>query len=296
MHSSEAKRKTKNESYYTLNMRIKGILGEIIDLAYESEPNMLPKYKAFKFYVINKELSSAGGYYYPKEQKIELFNTSQGPKFLAKAALHELAHHIDFIKHKTTGHQKPFYEEYARLIYASMDLGILTREDFDDNWARDKNKVKRIVEKYIPHPKKRNTQNKSLIKVYKAYSIKDLLKANHYGWNGLEQVWEKEPDNMEEELNFLAINDVSAGENPNGGAYYICADVGMKVNAMVMILASGKTYENRDILKENGFRYDKEKKQWLMKISAEKWKETQDKLKNIQKTKDLQFLVNKSKS
>lgn len=80
---------------------------------------------------------------------------------------------------------------YAKLIYASLDMGILEKKDFDDHWSSDQNKVRTIVEKYIPHPVDYKPDDNPMIRVYNGFKCKEQLKQNGYCWNGVEQVWEK---------------------------------------------------------------------------------------------------------
>ena len=294
MNNTPSKQKTVKDSYYTLNMRIKGILNEIIDLAYENDKN-ISRYKAFRFYVVKKERSSKSGTYYCEMQKIEVFNPSLGARHLAKTALHELAHHIEYVKTGDTGHQKSFYEEYRRLIYASMDLGILEKEDFKDSWSSDHNKVWKIVTEYVPNPRKRKEKVSTLFKVYNGFTVKNVLKSAGYGWNGLEMTWEKETETPDEEVSFLIENGIEEKNVPSSdkGVYFVQGKNDMKIAAILKITATGNTYECRDVLKKYGFQYYGDKKVWAIKILADQWKAMEPKIKRECLAADVKFTAEK---
>ncbi len=275
------------DSFASLNFRMKHLLDDIIDIAFASDAN-LKRYHAFSFYVVNKENNTSSGHYIPSQRKIEVYNPSLGPRHIAKCCLHELAHHIDYTKNGKSGHQKPFYECYTKLIYAALDMGILEKSDFYDDWSSDRNKVRKIVDKYEPHKVDYTPSGGIIIKVYNAFSIKDTLKKDGYKWNGVEMVWEKELDDK---------NNIPSGilDKPSEKMpYYTLSPLlDLKVDACVYIYATGNTYEKRELLKAKGFYYSKEDKVWIKKTSGANARREVKSLSLIPDFCDVTFRLNK---
>lgn len=272
-----------------LNKRMKKFLDDIIDVAFsDKDKTDRKKYKKYTLNIMVKENATTSGMYRENSKSIEVYNPSLGSKHLAKCCLHELSHHIDACQHGTSGHQKPFYGIYAKLIYASLDMGILSVKDFDDSWSSDQNKVRAIVAKYVPHPVEYKAEFNPVVRVYNGFSVKDVLKQNGYRWNGVEQVWEKTIyRNREEEEKILTGSSISKQpaeyvELP--GPYYIIVQPEMYVDAIIYIVAEGNTYDRRDHLKKYHFYYSKEKKTWLCKVKAS---ELKNMLKSLEADADL---------
>jgi len=253
-----------------LEIRIKRILDSIIDEAYPHEdPVQMKRLKGYYIKILKKELKSSGGTYHPEGHRIDVYNPSLGGKFIARICIHELSHHIDLMLNGTTGHQKPFYEVYTKLIYASLDLGILKKEDFlGDSRLREQNKVKKIIENYVPKKVKNKPAEKKIIKVYNAYRFREFLKRNGYKWNQLEETWDKElADDMEV---FLLEGQGIYSERNNKEPYYEVCIQNLYVDAVIPIVAFGNTYDCREVLKEHGFRFDRETKNWVKKVPTSK--------------------------
>ena len=141
--------------------KIKQNLIKIIYAAYKDEsPELISKFRNFNVYIFpNKECSSVGGTYYHDSHTIRIYNFSEGPAALAGTTIHELSHHIDLMRNGCTGHQKPFYEEYRRLLWAAFDIGqvpvVLFRDYTLNSIYRDKNKVLAMVDEYIEIQRRR---------------------------------------------------------------------------------------------------------------------------------------------
>lgn len=272
-----------------LNKRIKKFMDDIIDVAFsEKEVDERERYKSFKLNILVKENASSSGMYKCNNHSIEIYNPSLGARHLAKCCLHELSHHIDMCQHGKTGHQKPFYGVYAKLIYASLDMGILEKKDFDDNWSSDQNKVRAIVEKYVPHPVNYKPENNPMVRVYNGFELKESLKKNGYRWNGIEQVWEKMLQG-EADIEERILTDLGILKQPDKyailpGPYYTIINPEMYIDAIVYIVAEGKTYDRRDRLKEYHFYFSKEQKMWLCKVKAS---ELKNMLKSLETDADL---------
>lgn len=177
---------------------------------------------------------------------------------------------------------------YAKLIYASLDMGILEKKDFDDHWSSDQNKVRTIVEKYIPHPVDYKPDDNPMIRVYNGFKCKEQLKRNGYRWNGIEQVWEKmvqkELGEEEQFLSDLGILKQPADYVELPETYYAIINPEMYIDAIVYIAAEGNTYDRRERLKEYHFYFSKEKKLWLCKVKAS---ELKNMLKSLETESDL---------
>lgn len=277
--------------------RIKKYMNDIIDIAFKdvcvSERN---NYKNYNLNILTKEVKSTSGMYKPKCHIIQIYNASLGAKHLAKCCLHELSHHIDYVKHGKSGHQKPFYNIYKKLIYASLDMGVLSKEDFYDEWSSDGNKVKSIVDRYIPHPVEYTIDIKPIIRVYNCFNIKEQLKQNGYRWNKLEQVWEREQE--DEDISILekigvvkSLYTLPQCTQP----YYIIEKPSIYVDAVVYIIATGNTYEARDTLKQYHFYFDNNKKSWICKEKSSMIDCLMQSLEMDERLKECQFSIMKRK-
>lgn len=269
-----------------LNDRIKVYLDDIIDVAFKDESaENIKKYKDYNLSILNKESKTTGGCYYFDGCRIQVYNPSLGTKHLAKCCLHELSHHIDYMKHGTSGHQKPFYEVYEKLIYASLDMGILKKEDFDDHWAADQNKVRKIVERYVPHPVPYKEKEVKVIKIKNSFAIKDVLKKRGYTWNSLEQVWEI--DYTKEEVDYLRryISDKPIIKKP----YFYIEKSSMYIDAILTIEVTGNI--NAQLLKEYGFYFNKFASRWQIKIQTDDKDKLFNKIKNDNRFSGCTFRV-----
>ncbi len=266
-----------------LELRIKKYMDDIVDEAFKNEDETArSKYKRYYLKILVKEKAMSSGCYYPDKSLIEIYNPSFGAKHLAKCCLHELSHHIDKVKNGATGHQRPFYEVYRKLIYASLDMGILTTGDFDDKFSSDKNKVKAMISDYIPHTVKHEKPEELLLKVKNAFTYKELLKGSGFRWNKIEQTWEKEYSKEDEDFlkSFGILSDKETEDLSM--VYYLVKDNNMYIDAVVYIEASGSTYDCREILKEYHFYFNGELKKWVYKVDAA----DKDKMLLILKTDD----------
>lgn len=276
-----------------LNIRIKRYLNDIIDVAYpDATDNELRLYKGFYIYVTPQEKKRSAGVYYPNERKIELYNARLGINHMLKCSLHELSHHLDYCINGEIGHRKPFYNEYRKLIYASMDMGIFTADVFDDNWSSDQNKVRKIVSEYKPNPVEYNPSFPPIIKVYNAYSIKEDLKTKKYTWNTIEQFWEKETTNIIEETQFLEQLKCLKSDTEDitiKRPYYVIEDSSFIIVPVVYIEAIGDTYTYKEILKQYGFFFKEKGKKWIKKVNVKNYDREIDNLYSVEELQDIKF-------
>ncbi len=265
-----------------LEKRIKQYLDDIIDEAYKDVPeDQRKRYHWFKLYIRTKENSSSSGMYHVTSHIIEIYNPSLGEKHLAKTCLHEVSHHIDWCQNGFTGHKKPFYDAYRRLIYASLNLSILKTADFYDEWSSDHAKVLKIVEAYVPHKVDYQKPTQTVVRVKNCYVQKEFIKENGYYWNSVEQVWEKTTEDTKKEEQFLtSIGIRPASEQSMSAPQYTIEQTDIYINAIVYIKAEGKTYDEREFLKKSGFHFREKERIWAKKTTAD---ELEKELKTLAK-------------
>lgn len=254
----------------SLNIRVKKTLEDIIDLAYRNEPEEnRDNYKRFYIKIITKECKSRFGCYRPANRTIEVSNLSRGSNVIVKTCIHELAHHLDNCKNGKTGHQAPFYEEYAKLLYAALNMKLFTADDIrsENTDSSDASKVLKILDEWVPNYVEYKTDSME-IKVLNAFEIKNELKTNGYSWDGVQKAWVKEvsEDDLSEEEVFLQSLDAE---------YNISSSQNLNIEAIGYIIADGNTYDTKDNLKEEGFFFHKKGKKavWKKKVILNQAKE-----------------------
>ncbi len=273
--------------------KLKNLLNDIIDIAFTGRPESdLKRFKWFTLHVTGKEVTSTSGTYNVKTHTINLYNLSLGEKHLAKCALHELSHHIDWCINGYTGHKKPFYDVYKALIYASLNMGVLKKEDFYDEISSDGGKVRKIVDEYIPHPVKYKKKDTPVVKIYNSYKVKDLLQKREYHWNSLEKIWEKNVEDIENEKKWLEENKISCMEI-KGEPYYTVSQSNMYVDAVITLVVEGETYKVRNVLKEYGFYFVYEKKIWKKQVKASEIDALREKMRGDERLKVGGFVIKK---
>jgi len=257
---------------------IRNTLLRIIDKAY-AQDEQIDLYKRFFLKLSEKRLKSKGGDYNIKTKSIRIFAFGgNNEKDMIVVALHELSHHIDSIQRKTTKHDYPFYTVYKNLIYACLDLNILTQEDIkwvvnNSNYS-DGKKILAITNQYAPITEIDENKNKKIY-VYNCFNIKDQLKEKGYTYNKIDNAWTLLIDDTElqKELSFLychvSINDIDIVEAQQ-----------IHYRQSNHIIVSGDTYPCKDILKLLGYKYIN-KGIWKKNIDREQLEEEANKLKNI---------------
>lgn len=280
-----------------LEQRVKKILDDIVDVAYGDygiPDQVFNRLKWFKLRILPKEYKSKNGHYVVNDHLIEVFNAYRGVTQIAKTCIHEVAHHIVHcfygIKNVPV-HGKEFYDVYAHLIYAALDMNIMEPDDLIDLHSADHKKVAKILEEYDPDPVEYQMDDPVLIKVMNGYKVKDILKEHGYKWNNMEQVWELLPDEdkTDDEIAFLKANNITCDDPCDRMTpWYTVEDNGVKIDAYVLIEAKGDTYALRDKLKNHGFTFNTPKKKaWTCKVKASEYN---NKITEIKSDTDLQCL------
>lgn len=178
------------EVFLVDNLHMKKILYQIAE-------NKYGKIQPFVLEICAEERKTYHGTYYPLKKEIRIYNMSRPIDFIISTTIHELAHHVDYTKNGSTGHNKRFYGVLKELLTSAVELGYINYEiarkkcDSDDIMKMEKY-YGPVVAKEI----KEKAEDKYIIKVKKAFEIKDRLKELGFHFNGLERTWEKE-DNLE---------------------------------------------------------------------------------------------------
>ena len=265
-----------------LDSRIKKILEDIIDVAYagtDIPEDIKKRFKWFKLNILTKELARTNGDYNTHTHIVRVYNAHRGVCQMAKTCLHEVAHHIVWCLYKNDvkPHGEEFYDNYAMLIYAALDMKILTPDDFLNDNSKDNEKVAEILEDYDPMEVDYRMDNPTIIKVRNSYKVKDALKEHGYKWNNMEQTWEKflEDETENDEKAFLAGIGVASVDPGNRlDPWYVIEGNNMYIDAYVLIEAVGDTYELREHLKRHGFTFNTNKKKaWTCKVKASEYEQ-----------------------
>lgn len=287
-----------------LYQRLKKLMDDIVDVAFADttmSDAMRNRFKWYKLYILPKESKTSSGRYIVDTHTIEIYNARLGGQHMAKCCIHELAHHIDWCIHGKTGHKDPFFEVYAKLIYAALNMQILTKKDFEDDWSADHERVEEIIENYCRHDVDYQKEASAVIKVHNSYSIKNQLKERGYTWNNIEAVWETETEDEDAEEAFLgSIGAVFRGleDAEPRTPWYSIEETGMVMSPTVYIEAKDwgiRTYDARSALKRQGFFFSGDKKKWLLKVKSEEFDEKIEELENDPELHGLEFVCQNRK-
>lgn len=245
-----------------LERKIQTILSNVAKHAFPDH-----KIDYFKIMVIQKELKGRFGDYNGKEKVIRIFRLSD-PKHIVKTAIHELAHHVEFSIYKATGHSKRFYEIMKKLFESAMTLGVLELQDvYYEDGGNDIHTMGRHLGK-LQVPTEKITTDRYNVRVIKnSFAIKDQLSEKGYRYAKLEQVWIKEvnQDNLNIEQTFL--NSILIPDS-----YEIISANEINIQAIFYISVQN-SFEHRDTLKSNGYIFGgygiKKGKPWVKKVRAD---------------------------
>ena len=253
-----------NNKYTSLAIEYKKTLNDIIDIAYENDP----KIKSYKHFTITCESKKYHflGQYIPDESRIRLCEIENEPHTnVMVVALHELSHHIEYVKTGQVGHQEGFYAIHKHLLFTAFDMGILKMEDVtasEKKHDRNNNKLAKMMSEYIPHPVE--YKKKSItINVYNSYDFKEILKERGYKYNSIDKSWAK---TIEEHCNEVEAL-IEEGIDRNN---IKVIDGKSPVNKLkVKIQITGSTYEQKNDIKSCEFIWDKELRLWYKNIFKE---------------------------
>lgn len=246
-----------------MERQIKDILIDIATTAYNEKPQY------FKLDIVVEEMKSRHGDYCPSTKTIRIFNLSRPSAHIISTTIHELAHHIDYCKYKSTGHNKRFYGIFKKLLETAIKLGyveyssVRNKEDSIDIIMMEKY-YGPITVKY--DEKMDKNKDKTLLKVKNSYKIKDFLSENGYKYDGISKTWNKTIDDSEVQSEKEKIID----EDPLVEFDEVKFNK-IEIDSFYYIVTKGNMYEHRESLKEHGYIYKGYRiktNDWVKKISA----------------------------
>jgi len=230
------------------------------------------QYNLEKFYIDfpGTVTKSRHGSYNAKLKKITIYNTYREDALVLCTTLHELAHHCDYVLNHNLGHNDSFYKEFERLLYVSMDMGLLKKEDIlsANRDATDYNKICKILHKYHPCKLEYKKDIKT-ISVENSYICKNELKERDYYFNGINKTWDIDTEDVESEIVFLET--LKEKYKDKNITYKIkeATDIHFDGVNIVVITVSGNTYPTKDILSKLKYKYDGKKQTWTKSVDKD---------------------------
>ncbi len=193
-----------------------------------------------------------------EDKKIRIFNLYRSESEIINSLIMGIAHHIDFCIRGETDSSYEFLKIYQEMLFKALKEEKL---DFEELKVSDDYKASKMIQTVLSTywPDKVDTDHEEYIELHNAYSIKEKLKTMDYKYNEMIQVWEKKIMNSKESeeteiiksLKFdTVISFRSASKLVFGFPAFICL--------------TGNTYPCKDIIKEQGYRF--EDNQWVKKI------------------------------
>lgn len=262
--------------YPEFSKRLKRQMNDIIDVAYREKSEAQRKQcKRFILLCIDKETSSFNGdcrYMPDGSSQIRILRLKNAThRAILLTAMHEVSHHVARSLYGETGHGAAFYKAHLELLFATFDMGILTKEDVlnSGSTSRSLNKViikRNMLDTYIPHPVDYK-QNTAQVFVYNAYSVKDRLKSRGYKWNALDTAWVLE-----------TAEDAVCAEQSYLTEIGVPADNIKVVNSSQVISRLRKTaslynvpYESKEVVKSLGYRWNNtgKRKFWSKQVNSD---------------------------
>ena len=236
-------------TFYAENYKIKKVLEDILMQAYSSN-KLLPKYKSFYLMISDKNVKSFAGRYSPQSHTIEIVGLNRDSKHIVITCIHELSHHVDYINRGKSDHSSEFYNIYKTLLYAALNMRVFTPDDVNMSDVTDSNKVKAIVNEWKPSFVDYK-KDMVIIKVSNCFEQKEYLKQRGYKYNAVGHTWDMElqTDETDDEKVFLHAIGITDDKMEITNA----ADFNIKVK--LKIYATGDTYDHKEYLKENKFRW-----------------------------------------
>lgn len=258
---------------------LKNHLNEIIRNAYyDADEELMERYLGFRLYVEDKSLRSYSGIYYCQSKTIKIFDIDASPSNNISTLLHEVAYHIDFVQHGKSGHQKPFYDAFRKLLYSALDLGKVQLDDIQALKHRntDYNKVLKMLREYQRSPAHIDLESREMktVKVLNGFEVRENLKGMGMKWNHVEMVWEMtvDCDVLDGVIDALADLDVGANNIRvcDGHVMNFVSAKYREQHCKGFVVVSGNTYPIKDKLRRLGFRWNGEYKEWRKGIELER--------------------------
>ena len=257
-----------------LEYRIKQALSAIVKEAFPN--NFIPD---FTLEVQHSVRKVHGDY---KNGKVRIANLDREPRLVIATAIHELAHHVEYVTFGETSHAEQFYRIYHALLTTACQMGILTADMINgrDLDKEDEDSV-RLAQEWCgtihdeADPDKIYKKGYKLIVVPNSYQKRDYLKARGYFYNSRLKTWEKQikETGAEQEMDILK----KEGLKP-----YLSGILDIAVLAKVIVI--GNTYPYRKELAAAGFHITDgadDKKVWVRNVKSSQLAEILDRLEEI---------------
>lgn len=202
------------------------------------------------------------------DARIRLFWMDRPIRYVILTAIHELAHHCDYMLHGEIGHQQSFYQEYTKLLATACQMGIFTKNMVEGLYSGDcdgggdlklvshmKKAENDGVLSFEAVPDREYIKGKVLFCAYNAFQQKDLLKENGFRYNSRSHGWEK----IVEEAEHGALLEKLSGT----GLRLVTTNV-LETAIDADIIVEGRTYDVRNDLSKMGYRYNE--KSWHKRV------------------------------
>jgi hypothetical protein len=259
------------------NVEVKQILEDIVFYTYKDKVTEEIYSKLIKFYVKleNKVTNSYHGLYKYNDSSITITNLYRNQTSIICTTIHELAHHVDRVFRGKSDHSKEFYNVFSKLLYTGLNMGLFEKEEAlkMETDASDSNKVKKIIDDYIPQKIDYKNDEKKII-VRNCYDIKDILKEKGFKYNSLSKTWEI----SKQEVEVTSIETMLKSLNCE---YDIIEGKSMQIEAVGMLIATDGSYEHKDELKTKGFYWNPQKKRWQKKIQMQDYEKEMYQLNSL---------------
>lgn len=265
----DALNRTKGNQYTNIAIRYKKQLNDILDQVY-ADDKRLWLYKKFVIECFDLDLKTRLGdcrHMPDRSSYIRIVCINSMPTAsMFITVIHEVSHHIDYVQRGDSSHGQEFYAIHKKLLFAALDMGIVSKDDIHE-WYKNamsysKNKVYAFLDSYSPHPIPYQTED-TTIRISNAFNQKFELRRHGYYWNALNKSWDKDlyKNAVKEEIVWLKSIGLQNQQ-------ILCADKHMMyLREHTIVRVSGVPYEQRDKIREMGYRWNKKRKCWEKRIA-----------------------------
>ena len=224
------------------------------------------------------------GQYNALNHTIALYGTgNRAKRDIVITFLHELSHHIETMQVGRSGHQKSFYDIHKKLLETAVDYNIITIDDITTKSMQDASNSKKLAKMFQNYKKKPIPEGSAMPNVFFLSALRDeplvdevvrircqksdanIFSSRGYVWNNTRFVWSKrfqEYNSLRQEEDWLK----SIGLSP-----YNKDDV-VYWTKYITLIVEGDTYTWKEALKDMGFLYNSEQKQWTKQTTLEEAK------------------------
>lgn len=246
-----------------MERRIKEILIDIAKKTYNQSPS------PFKLEIIPEERKSFHGDYCRQTRVIRIFNISRPVDHIISTTIHELAHHIDYDKNNSSGHNKRFYGILRDLMTSAIQCGYVDYSSIKNK--KDSLDIVQMEKYYGPlvayyDETKDTNKDKYVIQVLNSFKIKDFLKENKFKYNTIEKIWEKTINiNDIEETKKLVLSKDDSVE------IKVLKFNEITIDTYYYVIVSKNTYNHKEELSKNGYKYkgyNEQSNSWVKKIKT----------------------------